>query len=338
MLHKTVPFYKYHGSGNDFIILDETQTEIVSERLKGKLATLLGDRNTGIGSDGVIFISKFEDIHPRMRFFNPDGSEAEMSGNGIRCSSRFCFDRPFKNQPSLLFETKAGRIKTENFISEKYGLLFVKVFIENATLNPTGILVGNVGTPFVQEEITVLDEKMLATVISIGNPHCVITVKSLKGLDFNTLGPALENHPMFVNRSNISFVEVIDSDKIRVQTHERGVGLTVSCGTGMTASTLSQVLQGTLKSGHPIEVHNAGGIVWVTPHVQGQKIAAQLTGNATFMVEGEVRFKVGEDFVSLAEENPILTGKMDVSENSAFEKLKNSSLFDQEVLKGTSLY
>ena len=334
----SVDFIKCHGAGNDFIVIDETMHKVVPEAIKSQFAILVGNRKQGIGADGIIFVSSFDTDHPRMRFFNPDGSIAEMSGNGIRCASRVCFDgTTFATKNPLIFETLGGRYRTENFFSQEHNLAFVSVKTDTISTNPEKIVTNRTTTPFINQKIQVGDSAWNGTIISIGNPHLIVPVDDLHSIDLMQLGHALEHHPMFINRTNVSFVQVIDPGKILVQTHERGVGLTFSCGTGMTSSVIAQVLNGSVHNHEPVEVHTAGGIVWVTPMVSEQQIAAQLTGNATFIYQGTSQFQVDQDQVTFATETVVEKNKIYGDETEHYAKLVNKSQFDSAILKGTSL-
>ncbi|MBF0423812.1 MAG: diaminopimelate epimerase, partial [Magnetococcales bacterium] len=217
-----VDFIKCHGAGNDFIVIDETVSVQVPDPLKPDFARLASLRGGGIGSDGVIFVSVHDHGHPRMRFFNPDGSEAEMSGNGLRCASRVAWDGYYAGYSPLNFVTRGGIFPTYNFLSNEHGLHFVRIRAGKVETSPEQVLANRSTIPFIAQPVQVEGLSLMGTILSIGNPHMIVTVDRLQDIDLNRLGPALEHHPMFANRANISFVEVLGTDKILVQTHERG--------------------------------------------------------------------------------------------------------------------
>lgn len=332
-----VDFIKCHGAGNDFMVIDETQKECVPDPLKATFSILVADRQHGIGSDGTIFVSSFDPNRPIMRFFNPDGSIAEMSGNGIRCASRVCYEGSYKNQSPLIFNTLGGWFKTENFVSPEHNVPFVTVTIDALSTNPTHILKDQSTTPFIAKPIAAAGMNWLGTLISVGNPHLIVTVDDLRSIDLVTAGHALEHHPMFLNRANVSFVQVLEAGKILVQTHERGVGLTLSCGTGMTASVIAHVLNGAVHNHAPVEVHTAGGIVWVMPHVRADGISATLTGNATFIYQGTTHLNVEGETLRFVSDQRVEKRKIYAEERQDYLKLAEKSLFDRSILQGTPL-
>lgn len=332
-----VDMIKCHGASNDFIVLDETGGECIPDPLKADFARLVGERAGGIGADGIIFVSIFDAEHPRMRFFNPDGSEAEMSGNGIRCASRACFEGHYRDRNPLIFKTPGGFFKTENFFSSEYRLPFVRLTTDLISTNPEKILANRSTTPFIAQPFQVGEQTWRGTLLSVGNPHLIVRVADLRQIDLMHLGHALEHHPMFLNRANVSFVQVVDRQTILVQTHERGVGLTFSCGTGMTASVVAQVLDGQVDNQQPVTVHTAGGIVWVTPQVTEEKIAAQLTGNATWVYKGRIPLLLREGRIRFASRTVVEKGQVYVEEAENYAKLAAQTLFDRSILRGTSL-
>ncbi|MBF0435667.1 MAG: diaminopimelate epimerase [Magnetococcales bacterium] len=333
----SVRFVKCHGAGNDFIVVDETENMQVSDAWKPAFARLTGARGGGIGSDGIIFVSAHDAEHPRMRFFNPDGSEAEMSGNGLRCASRVAWDGHFAKRVPLIFVTKGGYYPTYNFFSREHGLSFVRIHAGKVETNPERVLANHATTPFIAQPVHVDGITLVGTILSIGNPHMIITVKRLQDIDLNRLGPALEHHPMFANRANISFVEVLDNQKILVQTHERGVGLTLSCGTGMTASVVAHVLNGDLANDTAIEVHTAGGLAWVHPRVTQDSITAELTGNATYVYCATTQVQTKGDSLVFSSTSPMVKTKLFPEESSAYDTFARQSLFDVAMLSSTPL-
>lgn len=334
---RVVETIRCHGAGNTFFILDESREELIPDPLKGSFARLVCDRGHGIGSDGIVFVSTHDADRPRMRFFNPDGSEAEMCGNGLRCASRACFEAGYRGRNPLVFKTLAGDFKTENFVSPLYQLPFVRVTTDAISTNPARMLASRSSTPFIAQPLLVGGQAWVGTMISIGNPHLIVPVADLHTLDLMALGHAMEHHPIFLNRANISFVQLVDRQTILVQTYERGAGLTLSCGTGMIASVVAQVLDGAVDNNQPVAVHTAGGIVWVTPRVTETAITADLTGNASWVYKGKIRLLIGEERIQFATQTKIEKEQFYPEEASNYEKLARQSLFDRSILRGTPL-
>ncbi len=332
-----VEVIKCHGTGNDFFALDETEAILIPDPLKAAFARLVADRQEGAGADGILFVSAFDAQHPRMRFFNPDGSEAEMCGNGLRCAARLCFEGHYRGQDPLLFKTLGGTFRTENFFSTTHQMPFVRVTTDPVSINPDNILASRTTTPFLAQPVPVGDQSWMGTILSIGNPHLIVPVADLHNVALMELGHALECHPLFPRRTNVSFVQGVDRHTLLVQTYERGVGLTLSCGTGMTASVVAQVLNGTVQNQEPVAVHTAGGIAWVTPRVTEEGISAQLTGNATWVYRGKIPLIIRDDTIHFASET--LVDKEYVYEEEArhYGQLAEQTLFDPAILRGTSL-
>ncbi|WP_193771253.1 diaminopimelate epimerase [Candidatus Magnetaquicoccus inordinatus] len=333
----TLPIIKGHGARNDFIIIDECRERLIAENLKGPCARLLCDRRHGIGSDGLVYLSAATPEQPRMRFFNPDGSEAEMCGNGIRCAARAAYEGYFAARDPLLFHTLGGLFTTENYFSQEHQLHFVRVHTAPLSSNPSHILSNHRTTPFINQPLELPGEKLTGTILSVGNPHLIVPVTDLKAVDLQRLGPALEHHPMFSNRANISFVQIIDRRTLLVQTHERGAGLTLSCGTGMTASVVAQVLNNTVDNQQPIAVHTAGGVVWVTPQVSEESLLAQLTGNATWICSGQTTVHCTEESIHFVGTEKMVIEKNYLQEEEQFSRLAQQSLFERSILRGTTL-
>jgi diaminopimelate epimerase len=211
-------FEKYHGIGNDFIILEDIEGFDIVE-----LSKFLCDRHFGIGADGILMYGASEIGDFRMYIFNPDGSEAEMCGNGIRCITRYAY----KKFPKRIYkvETKTGLLDCEVTSTTPF---MVKV---------------NMGKPRnIRKHSLGLDGDTLdLTLVSMGNPHAVNFVSDFSKVSVRDLGPKIENHSDFPNRTNVEFVEVKDKNHIVVKVWERGAGETLACGTGACASVVASI-------------------------------------------------------------------------------------------------
>ncbi len=241
-----------HGTGNDFIVIDARRKQIANP---GQLAKRLCRRHFSIGADGLILIKPSKRADYRMRIFNPDGSEAEMCGNGIRCFAKYLYDRKITKKHLIEVETKAGVVKPE--ISGNR----IRVDMGMPLLTRSDIPMLGKSESAINETLTLKDSKARITAVSMGNPHAVIFVNDLNTYPVEKIGPEVENHPIFPNRTNVEFVEVINKGKLKVRVWERGVGETLACGTGACASLVAAVLNH--RTEKRAEVHLAGGMLTV---------------------------------------------------------------------------
>ena len=248
-------FYKYHGSGNDFVIIDAMQGESL---LSPQEIAALCRRNTGIGADGVIFAcAAAEGIDAAMRIFNADGSEAEMCGNGIRCLAKFLFEKKGLTKKDLLIETLAG--------VKKLQLTMVDEEVEEVEVDMGMPEFSGHDLPALQdpseagEASIILDdgEELSAVCLSMGNPHCVLFVEDVQEAPVARLGGELEGHPDFPNRTNVEFAQLSAPNRLLLRVWERGVGETAACGTGACAAFAAAVHAG--KGESPMTVRLRGG-------------------------------------------------------------------------------
>lgn len=275
-------FHKMQGTGNDFIV-----TDAFKKKLSGNLSLLakkLCDRHFGIGADGLILVlpSKCADL--KMRIFNPDGSEAEMCGNGIRCAVKYVYQKNIVRKKNISVETLAGIIITNLFI-RKNNVYKVKVNMGKPKLAPADIPVLLEGEKIVNREIKLQDENIRINCVSMGNPHCVIFVKNKDDAPVKILGGKLENHFLFPKRTNVEFVEVVNKNNIKVRVWERGAGETLACGTGACASVVAGVLNNLLN--RFVNVYLPGGKLQVL-YNKDENIF--LTGESKTVFEGEIVF------------------------------------------------
>jgi diaminopimelate epimerase len=249
-----IKFTKMHGTGNDYIVIDGRKQKIAGYN---KLARAMSNRHYGVGSDGILVLLNSKSADFRMRMFNPDGSEAEMCGNGIRCFAKYLYDNRITAQKKLQIETAAG-IKN------------LELQVKNKTV--TGIIV-NMGEPILRRdripmigspgmvvgETLQMDDgsRFIITAVSMGNPHAVIFVEEIEKFPVDKYGPLVENHTLFPNRTNVEFVKVINRKEVMQRTWERGTGETLSCGTGASAVTAACVLNNLTE--RKIQIHLRGG-------------------------------------------------------------------------------
>lgn len=241
-------FVKYHGLGNDFILVDNRDS--MEPKISPEQAIKLCDRNFGVGADGVIFaMPGVNDTDYSMRIFNSDGSEPEMCGNGIRCMA--CFVAGLENSPrskSYKIHTGAGLIVPKIQEDGKVMVDMGQPILTAADI-PTKLPKREDGA-VVKTELPVDGKTWIVTCVSMGNPHCVtFSHKDSEVLDINSLtlehvGPLFEHHEMFPARTNTEFVQIISSTHLRMRVWERGAGATLACGTGACAVVVAAVLEG----------------------------------------------------------------------------------------------
>jgi diaminopimelate epimerase len=280
-----IPFTKMHGLGNDFVIIDNRNNLI--KKLK-RLSLKLCDRRLGVGADQLLVLGGSTKADFRMRIFNADGSEVEMCGNGVRCLARYIWDRKLKRSSPLEIETSAGIIRPE-----RKGSL-VRVDMGEPVFEP-GMIPMNLSALYSKDSrrslSTVTDYPLRVdgktfkiTCVSMGNPHAVIVCSNIQSVDLLSVGPAIEHHRLFPNRTNVEFVQVVDRKKILVRVWERGTGETLACGTGASASAVATSLLGL--TSRAVTVSLRGGnlrIRWLkeSSHVY-------MTGPATSVFEGTI--------------------------------------------------
>ncbi len=267
-------FYKMHGIGNDYIYFDCMNGEMKDPE---KLAVRLSDRHFGIGGDGVILLCKSDKADFKMRMFNADGSEGKMCGNGIRCVGKLARDLGYVTGEECTAETLSG-IKKLKFNADE-----VRVDMGAAILNGKKIPSAIDGERVVNFPLEVGGETYGVTLVSMGNPHCVV-FKDPDGLEIENIGKQFENHSVFPDRVNTEFVKVLARNKLKMRVWERGSGETFACGTGACAVAVAAVLNGYCDKNAEITVKLPGGdlkIVYTDETVF-------MTGPATLVFTGDV--------------------------------------------------
>ena len=270
-----IPFQKMHGAGNRILVVDERvkrRPPPTPEQLRR-----LGDHATGPGFDQLMWVLPPQ--HPESaasyRVFNADGSEVEQCGNGVRCVVRMLAQST--DETAFLLESPAGPVEARLLADE------VSVSMGSPVFEPARI-------PFVAEneaisyKIAVNDAEIEISVLSMGNPHCVVDVNDVAAAPVATLGPALEHHERFPARSNVGFMQYLGPHEINLRVHERGVGETLACGTGACAAVVSGHRRGLLDG--DVQVNLPGGqlvVSWRRP-----ADAVWLTGNAELICEGTI--------------------------------------------------
>ncbi|HEY9691344.1 MAG TPA: diaminopimelate epimerase [Oculatellaceae cyanobacterium] len=245
----TVKFTKYHGLGNDFILIDNRASSEPS--LKPDQAIQLCDRHFGIGADGVIFALPGQNGNDyTMRIFNSDGSEPEMCGNGIRCLAKFIADLEAQDNSSdqnnisprsYKIHTLAGVITPK---LESNGLVTVDMGLPQLTASEIPTTLAPADQKVVNQPLEVAGKTWLVTCVSMGNPHCLTFVDDVAAIDLETIGTLFEHHQVFPQRTNTEFIEVVRPDYLKMRVWERGAGITLACGTGACATVVAGVLNG----------------------------------------------------------------------------------------------
>lgn len=284
-------FIKCHGSGNDFILIDAVKYHDFSREEWSEFARIACCRESGIGSDGVLLLVQHADGVYGMDMLNPDGTYAEMCGNGIRCVARLAYELGYISAQGVLRsggrDYKVQRIESIDG-EETFGVdIPINTWSKDFTFY-------SADERFVARKIEALDDKLEFTALNLGNPHIVAEVESISLEYLTTLGErVLELKELFPFGVNVSFYERRSPREIFVSTYERGAGLTLSCGTAMTASATAVAIRGRVDAGERIDVRNRGGRVFCTTQLS-DSIITRLEGNATFEWYGEASFVDGK--------------------------------------------
>ena len=242
-------FTKMEGIGNDYVYIDNINQTVDNP---SELSKKISDRHFGIGSDGLILISRSDVADFKMNIYNPDGSEAEMCGNGIRCVGKFVYDKGLTDKTEVTIETLAG-IKTLELTLENEKVSLVKVDMGEPILDADKIPVINYelqrsseGISFVNTDTDLLirNKTIKLTCVSMGNPHAICFVDNVNDIDIEKIGSTIENDENFPNRTNVEFIDIVNSKEINMRVWERGAGETLACGTGACASVVASVLNG----------------------------------------------------------------------------------------------
>ena len=290
----SLAFSKMHGLGNDFVMLDCIRNEAPAEETLLELSQRICDRHFGVGADGLILILEDDVADYRMRMWNPDGSESEMCGNGIRCFGKHLFDAGMIEAKSISVATAQGLQNIEIPAGQARGQNPLQVRVDMGAPRllrsqiPMLVHEGNGGDGRVIDEVlNVNGEKFRITAVSMGNPHVVIFVDDVESVPLKEIGLEIEHHADFPARTNVHFVQDLGRGKIWVRHWERGAGDTLACGTGACASVVAAALNGKLPGeNRRAMAHLPGGdlnIEWA----QNDKV--YMTGPAVTVFEGVFR-------------------------------------------------
>ena len=273
-----IKFSKMQGTGDDYIFINNMDESITCPE---SLSLTMCDRHYGVGADGLVLIEKSDVADARMRIFNRDGSESVMAGNSIRCVGKYLFDNKIVNKDRINIETRSGirdlRLYTRNG----------KVTTVSVGMGKASVLLKDIPTTIDAERavnypLTVGGKEYNVTLVSIGNPHCVVFTDYVDGVDVKGIGPLFENAPEFPERINTEFVRVVNPNTIKMRVYERGNGETPACGTGACAAVIAAVENGFCKKGEDVTVKLRGGDLIV--NYTDEKVI--LIGNAELVYQG----------------------------------------------------
>lgn len=272
-----IQFTKMHGLGNDFVVIDAINQNI---ELSEDEVRLIADRHFGIGCDQVLLVETAisDEVDFVYRIFNADGSEVEQCGNGARCFAVFVREQGLTDKDLIRVETASGVIELD---IQPDGQVTVNMGVPE--FNPWKIPF-NADTRLDEYTLDVAGQMLTIGVVSMGNPHAVIIVKNIETVDVAALGAEIEHHPLFPNRVNAGFMQIIDNHHVRLRVYERGAGETLACGTGACAAMVIGHLQGHLAE--QVEVSLPGGSLQIS--WQGGDSPVMMTGPATIVFEGTI--------------------------------------------------
>ncbi|MDO5392489.1 MAG: diaminopimelate epimerase [Eubacteriales bacterium] len=273
-------FTKMHGIGNDYVYVNCFEETVKDPN---KTSRFVSDRHFGIGSDGLILIKPSDVADFEMDMYNSDGSQGAMCGNGIRCVAKYVYDYGLTDKTQISINTKSG-IKYLDLTVEDGKVALVKV-----NMGAPDTIAKNI--PIVSDKEQVIDEPILVdgkeyrmTGVSMGNPHAVVYIDDVKGLNIEKIGPKFENHKVFPDRVNTEFCKVLDDHTVEMRVWERGAGETLACGTGACAVAVASILNGYTKE--EVTIKLLGGdlkIFW-----DRKENLVYMTGPATVVFDGEI--------------------------------------------------
>lgn len=268
-----IQFTKMQGCGNDYIYVD-CRSGLPQQLIEA--IPFLSDRHFGVGGDGVICICSSDKGDGMMRMFNTDGSEGKMCGNGVRCVAQWLYEHGIEKDV-LQVETLAGVKTMQRPSANQWKVDMGAANLSPASLPAVGFTEGEVFQP-----LSVLGTEWQATLVSMGNPHCVVAVEDTKALDLPCIGRAFETHPAFPESVNTEFIRFISPTELEMRVWERGSGETLACGTGACAAVAAFVARGKCEKNTDVTVHLLGGdlVIRVTDET------VYMTGPAISVFEG----------------------------------------------------
>jgi diaminopimelate epimerase len=270
-----IPFYKYHALGNDYIVLNPAEA---GEPLTGDSVRLICHRNFGIGSDGILLGPiKGPQSEFGLKIFNPDGSQAEKSGNGLRIFTRYLWDKGLIGSDRVTIHTDGGIVNAQVYEDGK----IISVDMGRVSFDSRIIPVDGPKRDVINEKMEVNGRSVEFCAATIGNPHCVILKPEISASEARELGPLIENEPRFPNRTNVQFMKILDRTNIQIEIWERGAGYTLASGSSSSAAAAVAHRLGLCDS--QITVHMPGGSIEIKI---AEDFAVSMTGTVTRVAEG----------------------------------------------------
>jgi diaminopimelate epimerase len=269
-------FYKYQALGNDYLVIDPAAAAGLA--MNPAVVRLLCDRHFGVGSDGILYGPFWTGPAPSLRIFNPDGSEAEKSGNGLRIFSRYLFEHGHVTTGDFSIQTLGGLVHVHILTPDASS---IRIEMGKVTFRSTEIPMLGPDRQVVDEPLEIAGRTYRVTCLSIGNPHCVIPMPEVSEAAALQLGPQVENHPLFPRRVNVQIVKVVDRHNLEIRIWERGAGDTLASGSSSCAAAAATHRLDLADS--PITVHMPGGEICI--EIDGQGVV-HMTGPVEGVMEG----------------------------------------------------
>jgi len=266
-------FVKMHGLGNEYIVLDSTN---INFQLTKQAIIRLCNIHFGIGSDGIVMKVPSVKADFGFRVYNPDGSEAEKSGNGLRIFCKFLYDYGYANSRKFSVETLTDIVYADIIEEEKGKAILVRVDMGKAVFSSRNIPVDSDLPEFIGQKIKAGDKEFEVNCVSVGNPHCVVIKQDLDEKEIRKYGPLLENHPVFPNRINVQFAKALSDHDAQILIWERGAGFTLASGSSSCAASCVLLKRGLIKGD-------------LTMHMQGGTLKIQIDKEWNIRMTGEVR-------------------------------------------------
>ena len=279
-------FEKMHAAGNDYIYVNLFEEQVENPE---ELSRRLSDRHFGVGSDGLVLIGPSTEGDFSMQMYNADGSEGLMCGNAARCVGKFLYERGWTTRKEIALHTKSGIKQLQLSVNRQTDIVeSIRVNMGSAILSADSagstVIFQSALNKMIDYPVQFDEQKYRITFVSMGNPHAVIFMNDIDELEIEKIGPKIEHLDLFPERTNVEFIEVIDSTHLKMRVWERGSGETMACGSGACAAVVAGVITGRSKSKALVKLK--GGILEVSWNKTANQV--YLTGDAHFVFKGEV--------------------------------------------------